>query len=178
MPTSDPSNIGPIVSEMIRLFPRSVLDLGVGFGKYGVLVREYLDAGRGLVARADWTTRLVGVEAHAPYKSALHDAVYDEFRVEDFGRSYRDYRDFDLVLMLDSLEHLEREPAELMLTYLLEHNAHVLVSCPDGPLPQDAVNGNDHERHLSTWTEADFLRLGGRTIHKGLCVVSSIPGRA
>ena len=43
MPTSDMHNIVPILTIMQHLQPRSVLDIGCGFGKYGVLLREYLD---------------------------------------------------------------------------------------------------------------------------------------
>ncbi len=163
---------------MTRLNPASILDLGVGFGKYGVLAREYLDVGQSRVARDDWRVRLVGVEGFAPYRSALHDAVYDEFRVEDFTNGYERYRGFDLVLMIDSLEHVERPRARFLLLSLLEHNGHVIVSCPDGDLPQGAVHGNEFECHRSVWSEADFAALGGWTIHKGFCIVASIPGFA
>lgn len=178
VPTSDPANIPPVVIEMILRSPDSVLDLGAGFGKYGVLVREYLDIGRGRISRDSWHIRLVGVDGFSPYRSSLHDAVYDEFYVENFLEGVSRYRGFDLVLMLDSLEHLERTDGESLLRALRAQNRHLIVSCPDGDCPQGAVNGNEFERHRSTWTETDFLSLGGRTLHKGVCVVSSIPGHA
>lgn len=43
MPTSYPEAISSILELVRREEPRSILDLGVGFGKYGMLCREMLD---------------------------------------------------------------------------------------------------------------------------------------
>jgi hypothetical protein len=43
MPTSHPSQLNEILEVVLKTRPRSVIDVGVGFGKYGVLCREYLE---------------------------------------------------------------------------------------------------------------------------------------
>jgi 16S rRNA G1207 methylase RsmC len=43
MPTSNYEAISKILGEILVLDPRSVLDVGPGKGKYGVLCREYLN---------------------------------------------------------------------------------------------------------------------------------------
>jgi hypothetical protein len=54
MGTSDAANIPFVVSELQRLQPQSILDVGMGFGKWGVLAREYLDVWGGRCRPADW----------------------------------------------------------------------------------------------------------------------------
>ena len=43
MPTSQFRQLNEIVEAIVFSKPRSVLDIGVGYAKYGVLTREYLD---------------------------------------------------------------------------------------------------------------------------------------
>lgn len=49
--------------------PRSVLDIGTGFGKYGILCREYLELWDGRQQYSDFKRRIDGVEAYSPYNS-------------------------------------------------------------------------------------------------------------
>ena len=53
MPTSFHHHISKMVDWVVRLQPRSILDIGVGFGKWGFLCREYLDIFQGRYARDD-----------------------------------------------------------------------------------------------------------------------------
>ena len=43
MPSSQYYHISKIMEMIISLNPKSVLDIGSGFGKFGVLCREYLE---------------------------------------------------------------------------------------------------------------------------------------
>lgn len=181
MPTSDPANLSPIVTEISLRQPKKVLDLGIGVGKYGMLAREYLDIGAGRIKPHTWQTLIVGVEAFDPYRNDVWSWAYDVVHPCDFSNQicYSDYRDFDLVLLIDSLEHIEKSAGTDLLTHLLMHNRRVIVSCPTGVhyREQGAVNGNEYERHRAHWTEADFTLLGGKTLHKGVCIISSIKGQ-
>jgi len=89
MGTSDASNIPFVVAELQRLQPQSILDVGMGFGKWGVLAREYLDVWGGRCRPADWRLRLEGVEIHAPYRNPIWDGVLK--LSPDFFEAYLDY---------------------------------------------------------------------------------------
>jgi len=52
MPTSHPFQLDDIVQFIIETAPQSILDIGVGFGKYGVFAREYLGPTHGLMTRS------------------------------------------------------------------------------------------------------------------------------
>ena len=46
MPSSSPIHIPIVISIVRQMQPQSLLDIGVGFGKWGHLFREYLDVCR------------------------------------------------------------------------------------------------------------------------------------
>ena len=60
MPVSIQFQITPCVSRIIGAQPKSVLDVGCGFGKWGYLCREYLDAFHGRFRREDGTAFVIG----------------------------------------------------------------------------------------------------------------------
>src|SRR5437588_2375683 len=128
MPSSDFGNLTPLIQAVFELRPKSVLDLGAGFGKYGMLCREYLDVALGRPFKADWKTFIVGVDGFAAYRNAIHDFVYDEFRVENFMENAERYQGFELVLMIDSLEHVEKATGLELLGNLIRKNKNVIVS--------------------------------------------------
>ncbi len=86
---------------------------------------------------------------------------------------------YDLVMMMDSLEHLTPGVGRPFLADLVAHNKHVIISVPNGLMPQDeAVFGNEHERHLWTFNGLEeFARFAGvKVLHQSICTVVSIPG--
>lgn len=179
MPVSDPNNITPIVNAMLRLNPKKVLDLGVGFGKYGVLAREVLDIAHSRIRRSDWTTQIDGVEGFGQYNNPCWD-IYNTVMTLDFSDplNYQFFKGYDLVLMVDSLEHIDKPQGSRLLETLLLNNKYVLVSVPTGEwfLEQGAVNGNEYERHKAHWKPRDFEMMGGKEIHRGICTVQLLKG--
>ena len=176
MPTSDIDNVPAVVKEAVRMRPRSVLDLGVGFGKYGVLLREKLDIEPGRVTRDRWLVRIDGVEGFERYYNPIYSFVYNHLWIEDLSKDPNKYCGYDLVLLIDSLEHLEKSLGRELLERLRLNNRHLVVSCPNCDCPQGAVNGNEYERHRARWYPHEFVALGGTILHQGFCFVASLPG--
>lgn len=176
MPISSWQAISDITAEIVRLNPQSVLDLGVGFGLFGAICRNYLDAMHGRCHRELWTVFIEGIEAHTDYANPQW-GVYDNIWPEDFSQELHNCAEYDLVLMIDSLEHLEPEAGALFLEGLIARNKHVIVSVPNGLMEQGAAHGNEYERHRTTFHGPEFDRYEHKVIHLGLCRVVSIPGR-
>jgi hypothetical protein len=170
VPTSDVHNLTPILREILRINPQTVLDLGIGMGKYGALAREFLDVMNGRVQPAQWQAKIIGVEGFVEYMNPMWD-LYTKVYVEDFRRTYQAYRKYDLVLMIDSLEHVDKAEGTEILNFLRTNNRYVLVSCPDGDYPQGAWGGNELERHRAVWLYKDFVNLGATMIHRSVCSV-------
>jgi hypothetical protein len=138
-----------------------VLDIGVGFGKYGVLCREYLELWDGRGSYAEFLRRIDGVEAFKGYITPLHKFVYDHIYDEDI-MDILDQIDFayNLVLILDVLEHLDKDQGKLLLTKILQKNNGAIISTPKKVSNQKDVFDNKYEVHKSQWTK-DELSLYG-----------------
>src|SRR5713226_9262007 len=119
MPSSPPAGIEVIVEIVWRLAPRSIVDLGTGYGKYGVLFREYLELKHryalGFADAERREVRIDGVEGFPDYLGPLQRAVYDHIYVEDILEFTRRGQHYDLVFLGDVLEHFEKNAAMLSL---------------------------------------------------------------
>jgi hypothetical protein len=154
MPHSWHYPIGSVLDRVVRLQPGRVMDIGVGFGKWGFLVREALDWNVGRLERAEWRTVIHGVEAY-PYSSPLHDWVYDEIIWSDVLEVVDRVAGYDLILMNDVIEHIAKDAALDLLRAFAARNGTVVISTPLEFFEQE-IAGNDHEHHVSHWTMDDY----------------------
>ncbi len=155
MPIGSYANLYYIAKELENKKPKTVLDLGIGFGMNGVLVRQYVD-----MVPSNYNTQLVGVEAFNNYQNPvwyLYNLVipvtinvYIDFHNSDH---------FDFILMTDVIEHFKHtEGYEIInqLIKMLNPGGVLLISTPGVFVEQGAVHGNELERHLSFWKIRDF----------------------
>lgn len=169
MPSSYIENIPPIMRFIERMRPQRVLDVGVGYGKYGYLIRERVD-------NFQWGILLHGVEGFAGYIDKapvlkFYNRIYN-WDYMSMKRSMFPKEGYDLVLMIDVLEHFEEAAGRAALKHSIDLGQKVLISTPIG-YEQGPVNGNDLERHLSEWPHdklmdfADRHELGYEIIQAG-----------
>jgi SAM-dependent methyltransferase len=165
MPSSRCNHIPIILGIVRQLAPRSILDVGVGFGKWGHLFREYTDivaaeTDPARYARANWQVQIDGIEGHAPYLTPMHEYLYDTLHVGDMRTKIHEIGVYDLVFLGDVIEHVEKaEGMELLRACLVHACKAVLVTTPGRPAPQTAACDNKLEVHRSFWTPADFRSL-------------------
>jgi len=171
MPTSSFLAIPIVLNEMIKAQPNSILDVGVGLGKYGILAREYLDwwTQKG---REGKRTHIEGIEIYQPYiEERPLDQYYDLIRIGDALETIRQWQEpgkiiYDLILACDVIEHFPRERAEELMKLLLEHRTETgqcLFTIPLGELWINNVVPGDNpaEKHLSTWTRESVEEVCG-----------------
>jgi len=161
MCTSAPYAIPVVIHAIRQIKPWSILDIGVGFGKYGVLFREYLevwDAGEvAAIKKGHWTTRIEGIEVYPEYLTPLHDFVYDEVHIGHALEVLDRLGQYDLIFMGDVLEHFEKDTGHLLIRKLCKHAEKcVLLTYPTNAKPRPGLMGNEAEAHRSVWTRADF----------------------
>lgn len=157
MPTSHPSQLNEIIGLVMTLDPRSVLDVGVGFGKYGVLIREYLELWDGRERYHEWTRRIDGIEIFDRYLTPLHAFVYDTVHVGNAADVLPTIATrFDLILLIDVIEHFTREDGLRFLDLCISRARNVIISTPKDMGGQSEAFQNPHETHRSQWKAEDF----------------------
>jgi hypothetical protein len=161
MAASAPYAIPVIANAVRQLQPRSILDVGVGFGKYGVLFREYVDVWSAKNAsetkRGGWRLRLEGIEVFEEYLSPLHDYIYDQIHIGEADSVIDGLGQYDVVFMGDVLEHFTKDAGRRMIQKLYDHaDKCVLLTYPRDAQERDGILGNPAEAHLSTWSAGDF----------------------
>ena len=158
MPVSIQFQITPCVSKIIGAQPKSVLDVGCGFGKWGYLCREYLDAFNGRFRPEDWTTRIDGVEFFEPYIFEHQRALYSDILIGDIRDLIDGLDDYDLIIAGDVIEHMHKDEAEVIVEKLYNKARKLLiVNIPLGTgWDHPEQYGNSAELHRSEWYQEDF----------------------
>lgn len=162
MPTSHLYQLDTIVGLIVETRPANLLDIGVGFGKYGVLAREFLELWQDDKHYHEWQTRIDGIEIHSDYLTPLHEFVYDNVYVGDARTLLPDLDcAYDLILLIDVLEHFEFDEGKELLQRCLERGRNLIVSTPADETEQSTRFENPHEQHRSHWTPRDMKNLPG-----------------
>jgi len=157
VPVSDYHQISDVLHVVEQVNPGSVLDVGVGFGKWGILCREILELYKERVQPESWAATIDGIEIHEPYRNPLWTLAYDHIYIGDAMEMLDLLGHYDLVLCCDVIEHFEKNRGRLLISKLLQHADIAVVTSPRGFAPQGAIYGNEHERHRSQWSAADFM---------------------
>src|SRR5215510_5091009 len=113
MPSSRPNAIPTVVHLLRQLRPNSILDVGIGFGKWGHLFREYTDILEAehepaRYQREHWRVRIDGIEGYAAYLTPMHQYLYTAIHVGDARSVLPRLDPYDLIFLGDVLEHLEK----------------------------------------------------------------------
>ena len=155
MPSSTHFHVSKMIDWIVRLQPTSVLDIGVGFGKWGFLAREYTDINAHQYKREDWKVRIEGVEAFPEYATPVYPYIYDKIHHGDLRTVLPDLTTYDLVIIGDVIEHFDKEAGLELLQQLRKKSQYILLSSPTVFFTQELFE-NAFEQHKSLWTVDDF----------------------
>jgi hypothetical protein len=156
VPTSDYHQISDVLHVIEQVRPPRLLDVGVGFGKWGFLCREILDVYYERVQPETWTTVVDGVEIFEPYRNPVWSLAYNQIYIGDVRQLLPGLGQYDLILCCDVIEHFTKDEGHALIDGLLEHAPVLIITTPAGYAPQGAAYGNEHETHRSSWTRGDF----------------------
>lgn len=131
-----------VVCEWVRLnFDKrsSVLDVGACDGKWKRLLREYdnMDAVEIFPPNIFWLGDYRNV-----YEKDIYDFKYDWY---------------DLIIFGDVIEHMSVPKAQTVLEYAYKRCRDLIVAVPF-LYAQDAIYGNEWERHIQADLTADIVR--------------------
>lgn len=161
MPIGSFSFLSPLAHLVLLTNPKAVLDLGIGRGMNGALIRNYFP-----------DTCIHGVEIFEPECKALWHA-YDKIFVEDI-RSFTQNKlmrgAYQMMIMTDVIEHFTEEDGVIIIKALqaaLPTKGALIITTPAVFIEQGEVFGNIYETHRSLWTCEMFEKLGFHMLHRG-----------
>ena len=112
----------------------TILDVGPGAGKYGVLLKDKCQT-------------IDALEIYLPYVSLFRlPALYNQVYVGDVMRFPFKKKQYDLVILGDVLEHLSVPDAQTLLATLRKNHIPTLITVPF-LYPHPPVYGNQWEEH-------------------------------
>lgn len=167
MPFSNTEQLSPILAEITRLNPRSILDVGCGLGLYGMLCRIHLDLYhdaefyRKLDGSQPWSTRIDGIEGCETYTPFIPHWAYDKIHIGNALELVPTFAEgqYDLVLILAMIEHLTHDEGMQLINQLRRVGRAIILSVPKN-WQEQRIEGYPLETHRSHWTEQDLRDAG------------------
>jgi hypothetical protein len=162
--TSYPENLLMILQTIKRLKPTNVLDVGSGFGKFGLLIRELLLAEAAEAGDLNPEPKFkincveeAGYFINQPWHFDLYDRHY---HANLFDIPPADFARHDLILMIDVVEHAPKDRIINLLRAIqaepqAKGRTKILISTPRAVVfyPQVFYGSAGH---VSQWEAADF----------------------
>lgn len=159
MMTSFVDNIPTIIKKVAELRPMNTLDIGAGFGKYGILIKEALlsiqaEENSDIYPKKNF--RLVACE-NSPYfiNQGLLQNIYDEVCEKSaLDLTEDELSQFDLILLIDVVEHWTRQQyVDFMMR--VPATTKVLISTPKDVAFYD-LHYYDCPPHITQFNSWDF----------------------
>lgn len=168
MPTSMPFILNHICSWILENQPQSILDIGVGFGKWGFLAREYTDIWHSKIQQKQWTTIIHGIEVFEPYISPAARYIYDDIFIGEATQVIKKLAHYDLIICTAMLEHLEKKQGLMFVQDCKKLASVCFFTLPVEPGRRSGKHGNKYQAHVSTWTRKELEQFGKVTRLKAI----------
>jgi hypothetical protein len=169
MPSSHHFQLNEIVDLVSLTDPNKLLDIGIGFGKFGFLAREYLELWKEGGEYNKWTRQIDGIEAFEPYLTPIHKFIYNNIFIGDALNIIPGLTEkYDLILMIDVFEHFSLSDGLKLLEECRKHGRNILISVPIDMSAQEAVFDNPYETHKYPWKPKDFNFIGDKFFLKNI----------
>ncbi len=104
----------------------------------------------------------IGVDAFEPYIEASKDKkVHNEYVLADITDLSFEPDSFDAVVLIEVLEHLAKEEGRALLEKVENWaKKKIVITMPNGYLPQSETSGNPYQVHRSGWTIEEVKNRG------------------
>lgn len=128
-----------------------VLDLGCG---------QYSPLGR-INNRLRPDLYSVGVDDFDPYlETSKQQKIHSEYVKSNIFSIDFPEKSFDCAILLDVIEHFDREDFLRFLPKLEKIAKKILILTPNGFIHQEEYDGNEYQIHKSGWTADEMEKLG------------------
>jgi len=162
---SYPENIPQILKIVNHVNPLSVLDIGCGFGKYGMLIREQHMSNAASAGDMKPESKILidAVEDTRYFHengiiSHIYDTVYDTDALS-FVRGWSGEK-YDLVLLIDVVEHWTKQYALEVFSGIGSVAKSVLVSTPISVVMYKDHFYGDPRHHITQFNKESMAENG------------------
>lgn len=157
MPRSSSFNRKPIINEIFKLKSKNkleILDLGIGCGNFGKLIKD-----------SRINASIIGVEVWENYKNKKWE-YYDKIVISEIiSFLKKNKKKFDVVLLVDVLEHFNKRDGEIVLSEIKKITKRLsIISTPITKFSQDSYKNNLFEKHRYFWNERKLEDFGFKMI--------------
>ena len=148
MPSSDITMIPKVISIVKTIGPKSILDIGMGNGRYGFLFRECLDWNYGRLDKRDQIIRIDGLDITDDYITDVHRTVYNNIIISGW-LNHEPNIPYGLIFMGDVLEHWPEGEWQKALMKAKRFSKYTIVVSPnwEGSIAQGEWFGHGYESH-------------------------------
>lgn len=177
MPSSRHYHITFVISLVRSIYPvpKSILDIGIGYAKWGHLFREYFDIIKAeddfsFYQKENWQTTIDGIEGYEPYITPMHKYLYNNIYLGNMLEIINQVGNYDLIFIGDVIEHVAKDDGIRFLKNCLNKaNSALIVTTPAIEVEQGALCDNDYENHKAHYTRKDFNKVAKNitTVTKG-----------
>ncbi len=147
-----------ILSKYSSAQPLEILELGCGRDSV-ILDSSTKLHYTGLEIFEDYAIK---IEQQIIARKNLNIVSYDIIRQDFLNYDFKD-KHFDIVILIDVLEHLNKDDGYKVLEII--HNLSkkvIIIKTPNGFVHQNAFDGNEHQAHLSGWEVDEFRKMNFR----------------
>lgn len=163
-------NVPQILSVVSAVNPHKVLDVGAGFGKYGLLIREqYLSrkAEGGDLSPTD-DIYIGAIENNEYFLKddrlwAIYNNVFIKPLICEPHLALRMH--YDLILLIDIIEHWTEQETTNRVNLLMKYTNNILISTPKEVSMYKEHFYGDSRHHITQFTK-DFLPSIGITNYR------------
>lgn len=164
---SERCNLTPVANLLVQSDPRTVLDLGVGFGTYGIISRAFLDVWRGRMFKDKWEIKIDGVEYYKEFKTPIYDFIYDKIYYGDVFEILPKLEKYEVIILMHVIEHFEKKQAIELLKLMREHCTKRIIIGTPSRFFKTGYPQYPKEEHRSLFTPAEFTNWEYRVHTQG-----------
>jgi SAM-dependent methyltransferase len=136
----------------------TILDIGCGQGYPMQLIKKVRNV------------KATGVDLFGSYlREAQKSGIYEKLINSDVTRLKMAPNMYDACICLQVIEHLPKEKGFKLIENMEKIAKHqVIITTPYHFFEHPDVDKNKLQRHLSQWSDSDFIKLGYKVKHVGL----------
>ncbi len=147
------SFVGALIHSQVHCLKRELINCN-----------SLLDIGCGARSRVQHLNMKysVGIDRFKPYlKESISNKIHNKYILGDIMKMNFKNKSFDVVLLLDIIEHLSKSDGEKLLTKVERWAKKKIIICtPNGFFSQQESDGNIFQKHLSGWTIPELESRG------------------